>query len=193
MKMVIIDYGAGNVRSVQYALERLGIEALCSFDIDVIAKADKLIFPGVGEASTAMKALKKQGLDELIPQLKQPVLGICLGMQLMCSYSEEGNTNGLNIFPDKVLRFNKVPKVPHTGWNDVYNLSSFLFNEIPAHSYAYFVHGYYVPVNKYTIATCDYGPAFSAALRKDNFYGCQFHPEKSAEVGMNILRNFITL
>ncbi|MDE5417196.1 imidazole glycerol phosphate synthase subunit HisH [Labilibaculum sp. DW002] len=191
--IVIIDYDAGNVQSVKYALERIGISAELSDDVDKITKADKVIFPGVGEAAWAMKMLQKNGLDELIPQLKQPVLGICLGMQLMCESSEESHTKGLGIFPVKVKRFTNERKVPHMGWNQLENLSGDLFSGISPNEYAYFVHSFYVPDASGTVASCDYIRNFSASLQRDNFYACQFHPEKSGAVGVKVLENFINL
>lgn len=191
MKLAIIDYGAGNVRSVQFALERLGYEAVCTNDATVIAEADKVIFPGVGEAKSAMLELRKYGLDLLIPKLKQPVLGICLGMQLMCSYSEENQTDCLGIFPVEVLRFSDTQKVPQIGWNRITNLRSELFAGLHEGEYVYYVHSFYVPENEHSIASTEYGLVYSGAIRKDNFYACQFHPEKSSEAGQRILKNFI--
>jgi len=191
--IVIIDYEAGNIQSVKYALERLGFSAEVSNCEQKIRKADKLIFPGVGEADWAMNALKKNGLDKLIPQLKQPVLGVCLGMQLMCASSEEGNTKGLGIFPVKTLKFPAEDKVPHMGWNQIKQQKVKLFNGIEKDSYVYFVHSYYVPVNEYSTSETHYIRDFSASLQKDNFYACQFHPEKSGAIGEQILRNFIKL
>jgi len=191
--IVIIDYEAGNVQSVKYALERLGVNAEISNCETTIRKADKVIFPGVGEASWAMIKLKETGLDEVIPQLKQPVLGICLGMQLMCEQSEEGNTKGLGIFPIKTLKFPPEEKVPHMGWNQIKQLNGELYSGIENESFVYFVHSYYVPVNKYTVADTKYIRDFSASLQKDNFYACQFHPEKSGDIGQQVLSNFIKL
>lgn len=191
--VVIIDYGAGNIQSVKYALERLGIQAILTYDPKEIKKADKVIFPGVGEASSAMRQLKKKGLDKLIPMLKQPVLGICLGMQLMCEYTEEGNTKGLGIFKCNVLKFPKEDKVPHMGWNTIDNIKSEIFSDTSSNDYVYFVHSYYIPINNNSIADCNYIVPFCAGLKKDNFYGCQFHPEKSGKTGENILRNFINI
>ncbi|MBR6539273.1 MAG: imidazole glycerol phosphate synthase subunit HisH [Bacteroides sp.] len=196
MKVVIIRYNAGNICSVDYALKRLGVEAEISADPAVIRSADKVIFPGVGEAETTMEHLKATGLDKLIKDLKQPVLGICLGMQLMCKHSEEGNADCLGIFDAEVKRF--VPKrhedkVPHMGWNTITDTNSALFNGFDKDEFVYFVHSYYVPVNEYTAATTDYIHPFSAALHKDNFYATQFHPEKSGSVGERILKNFLEL
>jgi len=191
--IVIIDYEAGNVQSVKYALERLGVNAEISNCEKTIRQADKVIFPGVGEAAWAMKKLKETGLDQLIPQLKQPVLGICLGMQLMCAHSEEGNTKGLGLFPVNTLKFPAEDKVPHMGWNQIRQLKGKLFEGIETESYAYFVHSYYVPLNEYATAETHYIKSFSASLQKDNFYACQFHPEKSGDIGQEILNNFIKL
>ncbi|MFS4468364.1 imidazole glycerol phosphate synthase subunit HisH [Maribacter sp. 2210JD10-5] len=188
--IVIIDYGAGNIQSIKFAIQRLGHEAVLSRDPDEIRKADKVIFPGVGEASSAMQKLEDSGLDEIIPELKQPVLGICLGMQLMCNSSEEGATKGLGIFDVDVVKFSKQVKVPQIGWNKIENLKSALFDNI-AEDYIYLVHSFYAPKCNETIATCFYDLEYSAALQKDNFYGTQFHPEKSGEVGERILRNFL--
>ena len=191
MKIVIIDYGAGNVKSVQFALERLGFKASCSNDAQEIVEADKVIFPGVGEAQSAMAEIRKFGLDKVIPNLKQPVLGICLGMQLMCRYSEENDTDCLGIFPVDVLKFRVDYKIPHIGWNQIFGLKSHLLDKVEENSYVYYVHSYYVPDNEYSIASTDYGLLYSGAIRKDNFYACQFHPEKSGDAGEQILRNFI--
>ena len=192
-KIVIIDYGAGNVRSVQFALERLGYEAICSNDTAVIESADKVIFPGVGEASSAMEEIKRQGLEKVIPNLKQPVLGICLGMQLMCRFSEENNTDCLNIFPVDVLKFDEVLKVPQIGWNVINNLKGKLYDGVAENSYVYYVHSYYIPENENAIALTDYGIQYAGSMQKDNFYACQFHPEKSSSIGEQILENFINL
>lgn len=191
MKIVIIDYGAGNVRSVQFALERLGYEAICTNDVDKIRDADKVIFPGVGEASSAMKELQRFGLDELIPRLKQPVLGICLGMQLMCRHSAENDTKCMDIFPIDVLKFDDRLKVPQIGWNRIEDLKSELFDGLSEGEYVYYVHSYYVPDNPFSIASTDYGLVYSGAIQKGNFYACQFHPEKSSNAGERILKNFI--
>ncbi|MFT6717254.1 MAG: glutamine amidotransferase [Saprospiraceae bacterium] len=193
MELVIIDYGAGNVQSVKYALNRLGIDATLSNDPATIKSADKIIFPGVGAAGPAMEALKENGIDELIPTLTQPVLGICLGMQLMCTHSEEGNVMGLGIIDVNVQKFIGEAKIPHMGWNNVSKLKSSLFEGFSTEDQLYFVHSYYVPVNEFTIAECDYIQNFSAAIQKDNFYACQFHPEKSGDVGEQLLKKFIAL
>ena len=191
-KIIIVKYNAGNIRSVQYALERLGVRAAVSDNPDEIQNADKVIFPGVGAASTAMAYLKERGLDRLIVSLKQPVLGICLGQQLMCSRSEEGNVDCLGIFSQQVKRFDsQAHKIPQMGWNDIYNLKSTLFDGVREHSFVYFVHGYYVEDGANTIATANYILPYSAALQKDNFVSTQFHPEKSGDTGHKILENFI--
>ncbi len=191
--LVIINYGAGNIQSIMFAIERLGYKAVLSNNPDEIKAADKVIFPGVGEASYAMKMLKESGLDTLIPTLKQPVLGICLGMQLMCNYSEEGNTKGLGIFNVDVVKFSSKVKVPQMGWNNIYNLKSDLFKGIAENEYMYLVHSFYAPICDETIATTDYELEYSSALENDNFYGTQFHPEKSGDVGEQILKNFLLL
>ena len=193
MKVAVVKYNAGNIRSVDYALRRLGVEAEITADEKVLRAADKVIFPGVGEAETTMNFLNAGGMGRLIKELRQPVLGICLGMQLMCAHSEEGNTEGLGIFPMRVKEFGKCSKVPHMGWNGIRGVKSGLFDGIVEGEMVYFVHSYYVPLSEYTIATCDYQMAFSAAIRKDNFWGCQFHPEKSAGVGEKIIENFLKM
>ncbi|MDC6351559.1 imidazole glycerol phosphate synthase subunit HisH [Zeaxanthinibacter sp. PT1] len=193
MKLVIIDYGAGNIQSIKFAFERLGYQAVLSDNAVEIAAADKVIFPGVGAAASAMEKLKASKLHKLIPELTQPVLGICLGMQLMCTYSEEGNTQGLSIFDVPVKRFNEGQKVPQIGWNKIEQLRSPLFKEIDEGAYIYMVHSYYAPLCDQTIATSEYGLAYSAALQRDNFYGVQFHPEKSSVEGEIILKNFLAL
>lgn len=192
MKLVIIKYNAGNIQSVLYALERIGREAVVTDDPVQIRDADKVIFPGVGEASTAMDYLRGRGLDELIRGLKQPVLGICLGMQLMCSYSEENDTTCLGIFEEKVRQFDAGAfKVPQIGWNNIYELQTPLFEGVADGSYCYFVHGYYAALGGHTIAKTDYVQPYSSGLHRANFYGVQFHPEKSAQAGERILQNFI--
>ena len=191
--IAIIDYNAGNISSVQNALNRLGYASIITRDHDQIRKAEKVILPGVGEASTAMSYLKKYKLDTLIKELKQPFLGICLGMQLMCLASEEGETECLGIFDTQVKLFPKDKKVPHMGWNDLTALKGDLFQKIQAPNDVYFVHSYYAALSKDTCAECDYITNFSAALAKDNFYATQFHPEKSADVGEQILKNFLEL
>ena len=196
MNLSIIQYNAGNIQSVLYALERVGVSATVTDDPALIQTSDKVIFPGVGEASTAMAYLKERNLDQLIVSLKQPVLGICLGMQLMCRHSAENDTNCLGIFDEQVLAFKateKTTKVPQMGWNNISNLKSDLFNGVPENSFAYFVHGYYAGLGENTIATTDYIQAYSSGLHKNNFYGVQFHPEKSAELGEQIIQNFLAL
>ncbi len=218
MNIVIVKYNAGNIQSVLYALERLGVSATVTDDHEEIRTADKVIFPGVGEASTAMNYLKARNLDKLIMDLKQPVFGICLGMQLMCRHSEENDTLCIGIFEEDVKRFNPFPygnrlsetvtgpsrginnehenknfKVPQMGWNTIYNLKTGLFNAVDENSYIYLVHSYYASPGAHTIATADYILAYSAALQKDNFYGVQFHPEKSASVGEQVIKNFLNI
>lgn len=196
MKIAILNYNAGNIYSVNYAMKRLGIEAVITDNKEELQSADKVIFPGVGEAETTMNYLRQHRLDELIVNLKQPVMGICLGMQLMCRHSEEGDVDCLNIFDVDVKRF--IPqkhedKIPHMGWNSIYNLNEQMFPKELENEFVYFVHSFYVPTNDYTAATTDYIQPFSAALQKDNFYACQFHPEKSGKVGEAILKQFISL
>jgi imidazole glycerol-phosphate synthase subunit HisH len=196
MNLAIVKYNAGNIQSVLYALERIGATATVTDDIDALQKADKVIFPGVGEASSAMRYLREKKLDLVLKNLQQPVLGICLGMQLMCAWSEENDTTCLNIFSEQVKRFNPADpsiKVPQIGWNTISNLSSPLFDKIPDNSYCYFVHGYYAARGNHTIAVTDYVQPYSAALQYKNFYGLQFHPEKSAATGEQILRNFLAI
>ncbi len=192
MKVIIIDYGAGNIQSIKFAFQRLGVEAVLTNHPETIQKADRVIFPGVGEASSAMNKLWESGVHDLIPVLHQPVLGICLGMQLMCNSSEEGNTTGLGIFDTAVVKFNSGVKVPQIGWNKIEHLRSPLFRGLNE-DFIYLVHSFYAPKAAETIATCSYGLDYSAALHKDNFYGVQFHPEKSGEYGAKILENFINL
>jgi imidazole glycerol-phosphate synthase subunit HisH len=193
MNIVIIDYGVGNIKSIQFALERLGYKGVLSSDWKEIQKADKVIFPGVGEASSAMKKLKESGLDILIPTLKQPVLGICLGMQLLCKSTEEGNTKGLGIFDVEILKFSNKVKVPQIGWNTIYNLKSPLFRDIKENEFMYLVHSFYAPNCTEMIATTNYEMEYASALQKDNFYGVQFHPEKSGTFGEQVLNNFLIL
>ncbi|KQB40704.1 Imidazole glycerol phosphate synthase subunit HisH [Flavobacterium daejeonense] len=193
MKIVIINYGAGNIQSILFAIERLGYTAVLTNNPEEIKAADKVIFPGVGEASYAMKMLKESGLDTLIPTLKQPVLGICLGMQLMCNHTEEGNTTGLGIFDVDVIKFSPKVKVPQMGWNIIYNLKSDLFKDVAEKEYMYLVHSFYAPLCNETIATTDYEVEYSSALENENFFGTQFHPEKSGDVGEKILGNFLEL
>ena len=193
MSIVIIDYKGGNVQSVKFALERLGVEATLTADQEIIRQADKVIFPGEGEANSAMRQLKADGLDEVIPELRQPFLGICLGMQLLCRHSEENDTPMLDIIPQPVKHFDTNLKVPHMGWNNIYDLKSPVMAGLNEQDYVYFVHSYYVPVSSYTIATADYPQPFSAALQYKNFYAMQFHTEKSGSTGAKILRNFLSL
>lgn len=193
MKIAIIDYGAGNIQSIQFAIERLGCRAKLTNNIEEIQNADKVIFPGVGQASTAMNKLKNSGLIETIKNLKQPVLGICLGMQLMCKSTEEGNASGLGIFDVEVVRFSNLVKVPQVGWNNIFDLKSNLFTEISDNEFMYMVHSYYAPICPDAIATSKYHVEYSSALKKNNFYGVQFHPEKSGIVGEKILANFLLL
>jgi glutamine amidotransferase len=199
VNVAIIKYNAGNIMSVDYALQRLGINPVITNDHDKIRSADRVIFPGVGEASTTMNFLKNERLDELIRKLKQPVLGICLGMQLMCKHSEENDTPCIGIFNEQVKRFVPEPgteslnKVPQMGWNSIYRLKGRILEDITDDSFVYFVHSYYVSTGEDTIALCDYIQPFSAALQKDNFYATQFHPEKSGKVGSTILENFLKI
>ncbi|MBC7828885.1 MAG: imidazole glycerol phosphate synthase subunit HisH [Chitinophagaceae bacterium] len=195
MNFKIIKYNAGNIQSVLYALERIGVSAEVTDDIEKIRSADKVIFPGVGEASSAMKSLKENNLDKLIKELKQPVLGICVGMQLLCDHSEENDTECLGVVPVQVKRFpgNAEIKVPQIGWNNIYQLKTGLFKNIPENSFIYNVHSYYAEDSEYSIAICHYGVDYAAAVQKDNFYGLQFHTEKSAEIGEQILKNFLIL
>lgn len=193
MKLVIVKYNAGNIQSVLYALERIGMEAIVTDDHQQIQTADKVIFPGVGEASTAMNYLRERQLDTLIKKLEQPVLGICLGMQLMCTHTEENDTECLGVFNTAVKKFTGDLKIPQIGWNTVTNLKQPLFNNIAEAAYCYFVHSYYAALCEETAAVTAYTTQFSSALQKDNFYGVQFHPEKSAVVGEQLLKNFIEL
>ena len=195
MNVAIVKYNAGNILSVTYALERLGISPVVTDNIEELQKADRVIFPGVGEASTAMAYLKERSLDAVIKNLEQPVLGICLGMQLLCSYSEENNTTCLSVFDESVVSFlpNGTDKIPQVGWNTISDYSSNLFTGLPANAYCYFVHGYYAALGPDTIATTNYILPYSAALHKNNFYGVQFHPEKSAAFGEIILENFLDI
>lgn len=193
MKVVIIDYGAGNTKSVQFAFKRLGYNAILSNNKDEILRADKVIFPGVGEARNAMIRLKATELDMIIPILKQPVLGICLGMQLLCNHTEEGNTNGFGIFDVNVKRFSAKVKVPQIGWNTINNSKLKLFHNQKAEEYMYFVHSYYVELCHDTISKTHHGLTYSSALQKRNFFGVQFHPEKSSKAGEQLLSNFLDL
>lgn len=191
--IAILKYNGGNVNSVQNALQRLGADSLITDDFELIRKADKVIFPGVGEASSTMKILKEKGLDQLIPTLKQPVLGICLGMQLMCKNNEEGNTVGMGIFDCNVKKFPPLDLVPHMGWNTVSHLKWPLFSEISEEDDLYFVHSFYCELSENTTSVCDYILPFSASLQKDNFFATQFHPEKSGKVGNKMLENFLKI
>jgi glutamine amidotransferase len=194
VKVVLIDYGAGNTQSVRFALQRLGIEPVLTDDAATIQSADKVIFPGVGHAKAAMDVLNEKNLSVVIPQLKQPVLGICLGMQLMCKHSEEGDTKCLGIFKPTVTLFKPELKVPHTGWNTVTGNSFINPNsKLTTDPWFYFVHSYYVPVFESTALQCNYVNPFSAAIQRDNFYGVQFHPEKSGEAGEQLLKNFLSI
>jgi glutamine amidotransferase len=194
MKLAIIKYNAGNIQSVAFALDRLGIDYIITENEEEIRKADKVIFPGVGEASTTMNFIREKKLDKVITNLTQPVLGICLGMQLMCRASEENNTQCLGIFNAMVKRFESSPslKVPHIGWNSLTDIKDWLNPSLEG-KYVYFVHSYYVPLTSFTVATCEYAIPFSAALKKDNFYAVQFHPEKSAEAGEIVIKSFLSL
>lgn len=189
--IAIIKYNGGNVSSVQNSLNRLNVESVVTDDFDLIRKADKVIFPGVGEASSTMKLLKEKGLDQLIPTLKQPVLGVCLGMQLMCKNNEEGNTVGMGIFDIKVKKFPAKNIVPHMGWNTISNFKSGIFSGIEENSDVYFVHSFYCELSENTTSVCDYILPFSASLQKDNFYAMQYHPEKSGDIGSRLLENFL--
>ena len=193
MVIAIVKYNAGNIRSVTYALQRLGIEPCISDEAETLRSADKVIFPGVGEASTAMAYLRQRGLDQLLPTLQQPVLGVCLGLQLMCSHSEENNTPCLGIFDVEVKRFPPKDKVPHMGWNRVEQRQGPLFEGLAEEAYLYYVHSYYAELSRHTIAQTNYIQPYSAALQKDNFYALQAHPEKSGKDGEKILENFLKL
>lgn len=193
MRLAIVKYNAGNIQSVLYALERIGVSAEVTDNPELLQSADKVIFPGVGEASSSMKYLKARNLDKVISDLKQPVLGICFGMQLMCAHSEEGNVDCLGIFDEQVKKFPLIGgvKVPQIGWNQIQNLQSPLFEGIDENAFCYFVHSFYAAIGPHTIGTTEYGIQYSSALHKDNFWGVQYHPEKSATIGERILKNFI--
>jgi glutamine amidotransferase len=191
--IAILKYNAGNIKSVQNALTRLGFKSIITDDPEELSKADKVIFPGVGEASSAMSYLKKRGLDKTIVELKQPVLGICLGLQLMCRYSEEADTSCLGIFKADVRLFPPVDKVPHMGWNNFLTIKGDLFKGIDLKDDVYYIHSYYAEISSHTIATCEYIMPFSASMQSNNFYATQFHPEKSAGIGEKILQNFLEL
>lgn len=194
--IAVVKYNAGNIRSVLNALNRLGVEPVLTDDVEALRNAERVLFPGQGEAATAMAYLRERGLDRVICSLRQPVLGICIGQQLMCSHSEEGNTDCLGIFPMEVVRFQPQrheEKVPQMGWNSIHNLKTRLFDGVDEGSFIYNVHSFYVPESPYTIASCEYILPYSAALNKDNFYSTQFHPEKSGSVGEQILKNFLKL
>ncbi len=193
MKVVIIKYNAGNVQSVNYALRRLNISAMLTDDAEEILSADKIIFPGVGAAAPAMNYLKDKNLDVVIKNIKQPFFGVCLGMQLLCNYSEEGDTKCLGVFNQNVKKFTGKEKIPQMGWNNIYDLKSPLFKDVAENAYMYFVHSYYVELSEFTIAKTTYMTEYSSALQKDNFYAVQFHPEKSSAAGEKILKNFIEL
>jgi len=195
LNLAIIKYNAGNIQSVLYALERIGAKAEVTNDHEKIKSADKVIFPGVGEASSAMNSLRENNLAKLIKELKQPVLGICVGMQLLCEHSEENDAQCIGIIPVKVKKFNisQEIKVPQIGWNKIYDLQTNLFADIPEQSFIYNVHSYYAEDSQYSIAKCEYGLEYAAAVKKDNFYGLQFHTEKSATIGEQILKNFLSL
>ena len=191
--VAIIDYNVGNVKSLQFALERLGVKSILTNDYGLIKKSEKVIFPGQGAASTAMDKLKEVGLDKLIPNLKQPVLGICLGMQLLCENTEEGDVDGLGIIKCNVIKFSDKLKVPQMGWNKVKKLRTRLFNKINEGDYMYLVHSYFVPTINETIGQSEYGLTYSVAVQKENFFGVQFHPEKSGSAGSQLLKNFLEL
>ena len=191
--VAIIDYNVGNVKSLQFALERLGVKSMLTNDYGLIKKSEKVIFPGQGAASTAMDKLKEVGLDKLIPNLKQPVLGICLGMQLLCENTEEGDVDGLGIIKCNVIKFSDKLKVPQMGWNKVKKLRTKLFNKINEGDYMYLVHSYFVPTINETIGQSEYGLTYSVAVQKENFFGVQFHPEKSSSAGSQLLKNFLEL
>jgi imidazole glycerol-phosphate synthase subunit HisH len=193
MRVAIVKYNAGNIQSVRFALERLGLEGNWTDDPEALRTADKVIFPGQGEAASAMRYLRERGLDTVIAGLQQPVLGICIGLQLFCRHSDERDTPCIGVFDTAVKKFSGVDgiKVPQMGWNQIHHLNTPLFEGVPEGSYVYFVHSYYAENDPHAIALADYGETFSAALRRDNFYAVQFHPEKSGAVGQRILQNFL--
>ncbi|MCD6375890.1 MAG: imidazole glycerol phosphate synthase subunit HisH [Caldisericaceae bacterium] len=193
MQVAIVKYNAGNIHSVRLALQRLGYQPVVTDDAQQLRQAERVIFPGVGEASTAMNYLRQRGLDQILVDLRQPVLGICLGLQLLCRYSEENQTTGLGLFPVEVKLFPPEDKVPHMGWNSIHDLKGPLFRDIAEGSFVYFVHSYYAELSDWTIARGDYILPFSAALQKDNFFAVQFHPEKSGKIGEKILQNFLNI
>lgn len=193
MDIKLIKYNAGNIMSVEFALKRLGIEVEVTDDFEKIKSADKVIFPGVGEASSAMNYLRERKLDLLIKDLKQPVLGICIGLQLLCTHSEEADTECIGVFEERVKKFPPTDKVPHMGWNNIFNLQTKLFDSSLENQFVYYVHSFYAEMGKNTIATTNYIQDFSAALHKNNFYATQFHPEKSGDIGSRVLQNFINL
>lgn len=193
MQVAIVKYNAGNIHSVRLALQRLGYQPVVTDDAQQLRQAERVIFPGVGEASTAMNYLRQRGLDQILVELRQPVLGICLGLQLLCRYSEENQTTGLGLFPVEVKLFPPEDKVPHMGWNSIHDLKGPLFHDIAEGSFVYFVHSYYAELSDWTIARGDYILPFSAALQKDNFFAVQFHPEKSGKIGEKILQNFLNI
>ena len=191
--IAIVKYNAGNIRSVQNALTRLGYESIITNDASELLNADKVIFPGVGEASSAMKYLTEKKLDKILVTIEKPMLGICLGLQLMCTYSEEADTTCLGIFDTNVKKFPNTGKVPHMGWNSFIDTKSSLFKGVELNNDVYYVHSYYAEINEQTIASCNYILPFGTAMQKNNFYATQFHPEKSADIGEQILKNFLEL
>lgn len=191
--IAIVKYNAGNILSVSYALDRLGYKNIVTDDPEIIQRSEKVILPGVGEAHTSMQYLKDRELDKILPSLKQPTLGICLGMHLMCSFSEEGHTTCMNVFPNKVQRFNDSDLVPHMGWNNFSSVNGLLLHNVKANENVYYVHSYYACLSEFTKGECDYINPFSATLERDNFFATQFHPERSSDSGKKILKNFLSL
>lgn len=191
--IAIVKYNAGNILSVSYALDRLGYKNIVTDDPEIIQRSEKVILPGVGEAHTSMQYLKDRELDKILPSLKQPTLGICLGMHLMCSFSEEGHTTCMNVFPNKVQRFNDSDLVPHMGWNNFSSVNGLLLHNVKANENVYYVHSYYACLSEFTKGVCDYINPFSATLERDNFFATQFHPERSSDSGKKILKNFLSL